>query len=98
MIDPMEGELYVNTMLLQQHGAEIQQERRVAEQLYEQLRLAQQYASLETAYRYNRLVQQADNLIRYFRAMEDAVDNMSTDFEKFSQRVRIMLEENLYSR
>lgn len=92
----MEGELHVNTTLLRQHGAEVQQERRIAEQLYEQLLRAQSCAAPEDAYRYQPLLRQTDKLVRYLREMADNLDNMSVDFERLSHQIQVILEDNLY--
>ena len=72
---------------------EMQEERRIAVLLYEQLSMAQRIAGLADAPVYDQLMEQADKLARYFNEMSKTVEDMGEQLEQLSLKIRIMLKE-----
>lgn len=72
----------------------LQRERQTAQALCEQLRRARQYALPQELEYLDQLIRQADQIERYFREMNDFVDQMYTEFGMISHRIGEMLTDN----
>lgn len=92
----MENGFYADTLQLLQHSIEIQQQKRTAQLLYEQLSMARKIAAPVDVPYYDKLLAQTDGLVRYFTAMSETVENMSMELEQLSLKIGAMLEENAY--
>lgn len=88
----MDGILYADTLRLQQHMDIILQERRTARRLADRLRYARRYAAPEEEWQYDRMIDQAERLERYFQAMSELVDDMGLTLGRFSIEIRMLLE------
>ena len=65
----MDGGFFLDTVLLRQHVAKIEQERRTAQRLYDQLEAAKALCAPEDQDRYRRLLDDVQGLVGYFHAM-----------------------------
>lgn len=88
----MDGEVFLDTVLLRQHVAEIEQERRTAQRLYDQLEAAKALCAPEDQERYHRLLDDVQGLVRYFRAMANVVDDISTNAELTSIKIGQLIQ------
>lgn len=89
----MNSLLRANTLRLQEHADIVRREKRTAQLLVEQLRLARRCALPEDAWRYDRMIGKAGTLERYFSDMADQVDNMSFELAQLSVEINTMLKE-----
>jgi len=87
--------LYLDSVLLGQHVAEIERERRTAQQLYDQLERAQRLSHPVYQDRYRQLREDVQALADYFGAMAGVVDNISVNAQQVSARIARLLQDNL---
>lgn len=91
----MDGELFLDTVRLRDHAADIQQQQRTAQQLYDQLERAKRLAYPHGQSQFNQLLNDIQALVDYFSAMSHAMDNLSGSAEQISLRISRMLQDNL---
>lgn len=85
--------LQANPVRLGQHKDIVLQELRAARELCGRLERAHARSSPEDAWRYDRLIRQAETLERYFQAMADQMDLMEAELIQLSQDISRLLEE-----
>lgn len=85
--------LQANTWRLEEHADIVRREKRTAQLLAEQLRLARRCALPEDAWRYDRMIGRAETLEQYFSRMADQVDNMSFELARLSVEINAMLRD-----
>lgn len=91
----MDGEIYIDTTRLRLHAAELQEDRRVAQQLYDSVDAARRCSDPVFYNRYRRLLEDVRGLVRYFDAMAEIMDDVSTGAEQISTRINHMLQNNI---
>lgn len=89
----LEHGLYANTGKLRTHVDEIAAEARTAQLLYEKIRYAQRLSELGDR-RYGLVAADADKLARYFRGMQEHVDNMCTELSLLSLNISELISES----
>ncbi len=85
--------LQANTLRLQEHADIVRRERRTAQLLAEQLRLARRLALPDDAWRYDRMTGKAEKLERYFGCMADQVEHMSFELSRLSLEINRLFSE-----
>lgn len=85
----------MDTELLRHRVAEIQQEQRIAQEMYDSLYRAKLLSGPELEDHYRRLLYEVRGLIDYFRAMADAVENLSSNAEQVIIQIGRMLQDSL---
>ena len=83
----MENGFYADTLRLRQHSIGMQEQKRTAQHLYEQLCMAQRVCDPADVHVYRQLTGQAQKLVQYF-------DEMSKKVEQLSLKIRTLLREN----
>lgn len=91
----MDGELFLDTVRLRDHVADIQQQYKTAQQLYDQLERAKRLAYPNGQSRFGQLLNDAQSLVDYFGAMSRVIDGISGNAEQVSLRISRMLQDNL---
>ncbi len=89
----MEDGFYADTLRLCQHSIGLQEQKRTAELLHEQLCLAQRACAPADIPVYGQLMEQAEKLVHYFDEMSKTVENMGGQLERLSIEIRTMLKE-----
>jgi len=89
----LDGTFQADTLRLKEHEGIILQELRTARQLGDLLRNTRRYALEEDIWRYDRLIEKTDTLIRYFQAMANQVDLMGFEMERLSTEISALLRE-----
>lgn len=89
----MDSLLRANTLRLQEHVDIVRRERRTAQLLAEQLRLARRHALPDDVWRYDQMIGKAEKLEQYFRGMADQVEHMSFELAQLSLEINRMLSE-----
>lgn len=89
----MENGFYADTLRLRQHSIGLQEQKRTAQLLHEQLRLAQSVCAPADVPVYARLTEQAEKLVHYFDEMSKTVENMGEQLEQLSLKIKTMLKE-----
>lgn len=82
-----------NTLRLQEHADIVRREKRTAQLLGEQLRLARRHALPNDAWRYDQMIGKSDKLEQYFGSMAEQVDNMSFELARLSVDIGTMLTD-----
>lgn len=82
-----------NTRRLEEHTDILRREQRTARLLIEQLGIARRLALPEDTWRYDRMIDKASKLERYFNGMADQVNNMSFELARLSVEIGEMLAD-----
>lgn len=92
----MEQGFYADTLQLLQHSVELQEQKRMAAQLYEQLLMARRIADPAEFSCYDPLIQKTQELVYYFASMSDTIEKISTELEQLSVKIGAMFEDHAY--
>lgn len=90
----VENGFYADTLRLRQHSIGLQEQKRIAQLLYEQLRMAQGVCGPADVPVYGGLMEQAQKLVHYFDEMSKTVEDMGNQLEQLSLKIRTLLREN----
>ncbi len=90
----MENGFYADTLRLRQHSIGMQEQKRTAQHLYEQLCMAQRVCDPADVHVYRQLTGQAQKLVQYFDEMSKTVEHMGDQLEQLSLKIRTLLREN----
>lgn len=90
----MKTELYLDTGLLRQHATDLQNARRKAQLLQEQLRQASAILETKGSSGLRAAVTNAGNLAEYYRKLSDALEGLCDDCEQLVARGGRALDEN----
>jgi len=89
----MEDGFFADTTRLREHSLWLRQPQRTAEQLIEQLRVAQLLDVPQYMEEYAALIEKAEKMARFFSGMSDEVDKMSMELEKLSLECAAILKD-----
>lgn len=89
----MDSAFQANTLRLWEHRDIVLQERRIAQQLREQLRAAKRLALPGEDQCYEPLIRRAETLAWYFEAMDDQVDRITLDLTRLSMEINTLLQD-----
>lgn len=92
----MDCEYFIDTTLLSHHVVEIEQEKRTAQNLHDEIAHAKLLADDSFADEFNKLLDKAESLIQFFSALATAMDNTSIEAEITIGKIRDLILDNRF--
>lgn len=90
----MSSEYYVDTGLLRDHVSDLREERRIAQSLYEAVKLVKDTGDPLLWQEYGRILNAIEELQRYFGKMIDVLDDVAFDATKLYQELGMGIQQS----
>ena len=86
--------LYVDTGLLRNHISKLQEEKKLASTLYNNIAAMKAMADPSVAYQYDSALRDAAQMVEYFRAMANQLTETDEEAIRLSRDVRGVIEDS----
>ena len=86
--------LFVDTDLLRDHVSKLREEKKMAISLYESVSAMKRTCDPTVSYQYDSVLRDIEQLMEYFGAMADLLDNIADDAIRLSHELHALIEES----
>lgn len=86
--------LYVDTGLLREHISKLQEEKKLASRLYENIVAMKTVADPTVTYQYDSVLHEIEQVIEYFNAMANQLTHINDEAIQLSQELRGLIEDS----
>ena len=84
----------MNVGLLRDHISELNKEKKIAQELYDNVMAAKRLSDPSESYKYNRVLNEIEQLIEYFAKMADVLRNVEFEAGQLSQKIGATIEDD----